>query len=53
MDYGKKGVRAQQRALNSKTKKWQRKLGITVIKLLLAAFIALGICGIAAGVGAF
>ena len=53
MDYSKRGVRAQQRALNSKSKKWQRKLGITLIKLLLAAFIALGICGISAGIGAF
>ncbi len=53
MDYGKKGVRAQQRALNSKTKKWQRKLGIWLIKLIIAAFIALGICVAAAGIGAF
>lgn len=53
MDYSKRGVRAQQRALNSKVKKWQRKLGITLIKLLIAAVIAVGICGIAAGIGAF
>lgn len=53
MDYSKRGVRAQQRALNSKSKKWQRKLGITLVKLLIAAFIAVGICGISAGVGAF
>lgn len=53
MDYSRKGVRAQQRALNSKTKKWQRKLGILSIKLLLAASISFGICGVAAGIGAF
>lgn len=53
MNYGKKGVRAKQRALNSKTKKWERKFGITVIKLLLAALIGIGICGISAGFGAY
>ena len=53
MDYSKRGVRVQQKALNSKAKKWQRKLAITLVKLLLAAIIAVGICGISAGVGAF
>lgn len=53
MNYGKRGVRAKQRALNSKTKKLSRKLVLTLLKLSLAAFIGLIICGISAGIGAF
>ena len=51
MNYGKKGVRAQQRALNSKTGKIERKILLGVLKLTLIALIGVGICGIAAGIG--
>ncbi len=53
MNYGKKGVRAKQRALNSKAVKWERKFGVLMVKLMLAAFIGVVICGISAGIGAF
>lgn len=53
MNYGKRGVRAKQRALNSKTKKWGRKFGLSLLKLTLAAIIGLIICGVSAGLGAF
>lgn len=53
MNYGKKGVRAKQKELNSKAPKWSRKLFFTCIKLVLLAFIAVGIIGISAGIGAF
>lgn len=53
MNYGKKGVRAKQKALNSKTKKIERKLVLSFVKLLLVAVVGLGICGVAAGIGVF
>lgn len=53
MNYGKSGVRAKQRALNSKSKKWGRKFGVSLVKLSLAAMIGLVICGISAGIGIF
>ncbi len=53
MNYGKRGVRAKQRALNAKSKKWGRKLGVSLVKLSLAAMIGVVICGISAGLGAF
>ncbi len=53
MNYGKQGIRAQQRALNSKAPKWGRKLRVTLIELALAAFVGIGICGISAGIGMY
>lgn len=53
MNYGKRGVRAKQKALNSKVPKLGRKLGVIVVELFLAALIGLGICGAAAGIGAY
>ena len=53
MNYGKKGVRAKQRALNSKPAKWGRKIILTCVKITLIAFVGIGICGVAAGLGAF
>lgn len=53
MNYGKRGVRAKQRALNSKSKKWGRKLGVSLVKLSLAAMVGIVICGVSAGIGAF
>ena len=53
MNYGKKGVRAKQKALNSKIGKWERKLLLGILKLSLAAMVGVAICGTAAGLGAF
>lgn len=53
MNYGKRGVIAKQRALNSKTTKLGHKLGLTLVKLALAAVIGVAICGAAAGMGAY
>lgn len=53
MNYGKKGVRDKQRAINSKTGKWGRKLVLTCVKVMLVAFLGIGICGVAAGIGMF
>lgn len=53
MNYGKKGVRAKQQALNSKSAKWGRKITLTCIKVVLIAVVGIGICGVAAGIGAF
>ena len=53
MNYGKRGVRAKQRALNSKTTKLGRKLALTLVKLALAAVIGIVICVVCAGLGAY
>ncbi len=53
MNYGKQGVRAKQRALNSKSSKWGRKIILTCFKVILIAIVTVGICGMAAGIGAF
>ena len=43
----------KQKALNSKTVKWEHKIAILLVKLALYAFVGAVICGIAAGIGAF
>lgn len=53
MNYGKKGVKSKQKALNSKSVKWGRKFTLTFLKVFLIAIIALGICGVAVGIGMF
>lgn len=53
MNYGKKGVRAKQKALNSKSGKWGRKLALTLVSLVLIAIVGVGICGVSAGIGVF
>lgn len=53
MNYGKKGVRAKQKTLNSKSVKWGRKIAFTCVKLAIIAIVGIGICGAAAGIGAF
>jgi len=53
MNYGKKGVRAKQKALNSKSMKWGRKIALTCFKVVMIAILALGICGVSAGIGMF
>lgn len=53
MNYGKKGVRKKQKALNSKSTKWGRKLTLIITKLILAAMLAVCIIGASAGLGVF
>lgn len=53
MNYGKKGVRSKQKALNSKTIKIERKLLLTLVKLIIVAVIGVAICGTASVLGAF
>lgn len=53
MNYGKKGVRAKQKALNSKSMKWGRKIALTLVRVFLIAIVGIGICGVSAGIGMF
>lgn len=53
MNYGRKGVRKKQKALNSKSMKWGRKIAFTTFMALLIGIISLGIIGISAGIGVF
>ncbi len=53
MNYGKKGVRAKQKALNSKGVKWRKKIFLTIVELILIAVIGIGICGVSAGIGIY
>ncbi len=53
MNYGKKGVRAKQKALNAKSTKLGRKVAVSLVELSLAALIGLMICGISIGIGMF
>lgn len=53
MNYGKKGVKSKQKALNSKVPKLIKKLFLTISLVLLISVISLGIIGIAAGIGVF
>ena len=51
MNYGKRGVRAKQKVLNSRTKKIWRKIVVSMVELSLAALLGLVICGVSAGIG--
>ncbi|MDE6127960.1 MAG: transglycosylase domain-containing protein, partial [Lachnospiraceae bacterium] len=53
MNYGRKGVHAKQKAMNSKSTKIGRKVFFTGVKVILIGIIAVGIIGISAGIGAF
>lgn len=53
MNYGKKGVRSKQKALHATSQKWSRKIGFTLVQLILIALIGLGIIGASAGIGVF
>lgn len=53
MNYGKKGVRRKQKALNSKSKKWGKKLGFTFVQVFLIFIISIAVIGAAAGIGVF
>lgn len=53
MNYGKKGVRAKQKALHAKASKWGRKLAFTCVKVVFAGIIAGIIVGTSAAIGVF
>ena len=53
MNYGKKGVRAKQKALNSKSVKWRRKITLTFFKVIIIAIVSIGVFGVSAGIGLF
>lgn len=53
MNYGKKGVRAKQKTLNSKSMKWGRKIALTCVKVVLIGIIAVSIVGASTGIGVF
>lgn len=53
MNYGKKGVRSKQKALNSKSVKWRRKITLTCFKVIIIAIVSIGIFGVSAGIGLF
>ncbi|MFV0517601.1 MAG: transglycosylase domain-containing protein, partial [Aminipila sp.] len=53
MNYSKQGVHEKQKALNSKSVKWGRKLIITLIKVVLVSIIGIFILAASAGIGMF
>lgn len=53
MNYGKRGVRKKQRALNAKGVKWGKKLGFTFIQVMLLFCISVAVVGACAGIGVF
>ncbi len=53
MNYGKKGVRSRQKQLNAHGVGWGKKIYLFAMELILAAIIAVGIIGAAAGIGVF
>ena len=53
MNYGKRGVRRRQHAVNAKSTKLKKMIGVTLLKALLVCFISVIIIGISLGIGAF
>lgn len=53
MNYGKKGIRAKQHAVNSKGGKWGRKIALIILKLSLVFILVVGIIGASAAFGIF
>lgn len=53
MNYGRKGIREQQLALNAKGPKWGHKILLTLAVVACVAVIGVGIVGAALGIGAF
>ncbi|MCM1175597.1 MAG: transglycosylase domain-containing protein [Blautia sp.] len=53
MNYGKKGVRKKQKALNAKGGKWGKKLGFTFVQVFLLLLISAAVIGASAGIGVF
>ena len=53
MNYGKRGVRKKQKALNAKGGKWGKKLGFTFGQVFLLFLISAAVLGASAGIGVF
>lgn len=53
MNYGKKGVKRKQKALNAKSVKWGKKLSFTFIQVLLLSLISVAVIVASAGIGVF
>ena len=53
MNYGKKGIRAKQHAVSSKSGKWGRKIALIILKLSLVCILVAGIIGASAAFGVF
>lgn len=53
MNYGKRGVRKKQKALNAKGGKWGKKLGFTFVQVFLLFLISAAVLGVSAGIGVF
>lgn len=53
MNFTQKGIQAKQRALNAKGGKFGRKLLLTLVMLLITAFIGIVVWGIAAALGMY
>ena len=53
MNYGKKGVRSKQKALNSKSTKWGHKVALIILKMFLILLVAGAVIGVCDGIGVF
>ena len=53
MNYGKRGVRRRQKAVQAKATKLKKMIGVTLLKAILICFISAGILGTALLIGAF
>lgn len=53
MNYGKKGISKVQKSLTSKTIKFKKMFVVTLLKLILTAFLSMMVIGICLGIGMF
>lgn len=53
MDFSKKGIAARRKRLSSPRDRVSHAFGVGVLRVLLLAIIAVGVCGISLGVGVF
>ena len=51
MNYGKKGVKKKQKALNAKSSKWGRKITLLFFKVFLVVFLAGGVVAVSGMLG--
>lgn len=53
MNYGKKGISKVQKSLTSKTIKFKKMFGVSVLKLILIAAMSIAVIGVCLGIGMF
>lgn len=53
MNYSKKGIRAKQKSLHTKSTKWSKKILLAILNLTLLFVLAGGIIGASMGIGIF